>query len=179
METGLIDAEEYHYSEKGKEVNHYRLANKYIIIAPKNTYGIKEKLKSILPVVIIVSGAALAIQLTKRFFAGGQMVQIFSDTKQTLVRETLISQKSAAIGAANNQMATSASHTSPIVSNATQTAPEIINKTTEYALNPQTVTQTFSHPASIWSNIALWFLAGAIFALLIYFIISLIRKDVD
>lgn len=34
---GLITADEYHYSEKGKEVNHYKLANKYIIIAPKTT----------------------------------------------------------------------------------------------------------------------------------------------
>ena len=47
---GLVSVEEFHYSEKGKEVNHYKLANKYIIIAPKTTYGIKEKLKSILPV---------------------------------------------------------------------------------------------------------------------------------
>ena len=40
METGLISAEEFHYSEKGKEVSHYKLANKYIIIAPKKTFGI-------------------------------------------------------------------------------------------------------------------------------------------
>src|SRR3989338_6250089 len=49
IDTGLISADEYHYSQKGKEVNHYRLANKYIIIAPKKTFGIKEKLKSMLP----------------------------------------------------------------------------------------------------------------------------------
>ena len=177
METGLIDAEEYHYSEKGKTVNHYRLANKYIIIAPKNTYGIKEKLKGIFPAVLIISGAALAIQLTKRFFSGGQIVQTFSDTKQTLMRETLISQKSAAVGAANNQMAASASYVSSIATNATQAAPEFINKTKEYALNPQTVTQAFTHPASVWSNIALWFLIGAVFALLVYFIISVKKNE--
>ena len=32
---------------------------------------------------------------------------------------------------------------------------------------------------SPYSNIALWFLAGAMFALLAYLIISLMRKDVD
>src|SRR3989344_3588410 len=48
MDAGIIEVEEFHYSQKGKEVNHYKLANKYIIIAPKGTYGIKEKLKSIL-----------------------------------------------------------------------------------------------------------------------------------
>ena len=61
-ETGLIESTEFHYSQKGKEVSHYRLANKYIIIAPKKTFGLKEKLKSIFPVVLIASGAALVIQ---------------------------------------------------------------------------------------------------------------------
>ena len=55
---GLVIAEEYHYSKKGKEINHYKLANKYIIIAPKSTYGIKEKLKSILPVAVIMAAGA-------------------------------------------------------------------------------------------------------------------------
>ena len=34
--TGLIIADEFHYSKKGKEISHYKLANKYIIIAPKS-----------------------------------------------------------------------------------------------------------------------------------------------
>src|SRR3989344_654508 len=62
MGTGLIESSEFHYSEKGKEMSHYKLANKYIIIAPKKTFGIKEKLKSILPVALIASGATLVIQ---------------------------------------------------------------------------------------------------------------------
>ena len=33
QEAGLILVEEFHYSPKGREVNHYKLANKYIIIA--------------------------------------------------------------------------------------------------------------------------------------------------
>ena len=61
---GLVDVEEYHYSEKGKEVNHYSLSKKYIIIAPSTT-GIKTKLKSILPMAIItVVGAGLIHLLT-------------------------------------------------------------------------------------------------------------------
>jgi len=65
MEGKLIESEEFHYSAKGKEVNHYTLANKYIIIAPKSTYGLKEKLKSILPVVGIAGGIALIMQFFK------------------------------------------------------------------------------------------------------------------
>tara|TARA_Y100000310_G_scaffold289574_1_gene316070 strand:- start:541 stop:1149 length:609 start_codon:yes stop_codon:yes gene_type:complete len=61
MQAKLIESDEYHYSEKGKEVNHYKLANKYVIIAPKSTHGLKEKLKSILPVALISGLAASTI----------------------------------------------------------------------------------------------------------------------
>jgi DNA-binding transcriptional ArsR family regulator len=64
----MVEADEYHYSEKGKEVLHYKLANKYIIIAPKSTFGIKEKLKNILPVGLIV-------------LAGSFLVYMFSFTR--------------------------------------------------------------------------------------------------
>lgn len=132
-ETGLVDADEYHYSAKGKEVQHYRLANKYIIIAPKKTYGIKEKLKSILPVVLIVSGAALVIQLFSKYFA------------QPDIESPIMMAEKEAIGRAAPVMAQ------------------------EAALESQ---QLISVP-----NIAVWFLAGALFALLVYLLISLLRKD--
>ncbi len=63
METGLIVSEEYHYSKRGKEMNHYRLANKYIIITPKKTFGIKQKLRMILPSVIIIAVASGFVHL--------------------------------------------------------------------------------------------------------------------
>jgi len=53
MKANLVIVDEFHYSEKGKEINHYKLANKYIIIAPKNTSSIAEKLRKILPIGII------------------------------------------------------------------------------------------------------------------------------
>ena len=71
METGLINAEEFHYSEKGKEVLHYKLANKYIIISPKGTYGLKEKLKGVLPVALIVVATAGMIQIFSNYFNFG------------------------------------------------------------------------------------------------------------
>jgi len=64
--SGLVLADEYHYSEKGKEVNHYKLANKYVIIAPKSTYGIKEKLKSVLPVAVLIAAGAGLLNLFSR-----------------------------------------------------------------------------------------------------------------
>ncbi len=62
LDAGLVKADEFHYSEKGREVNHYSIANKYIIIAPKTTESLANKLKRILPVFAIVAATGLAIQ---------------------------------------------------------------------------------------------------------------------
>lgn len=75
MEASLVKVEEFHYSPKGREVNHYKLANKYIIIAPSNVSnkGLKEKLKSILPVALIVLGISAIIKFTTSFITKGVM----------------------------------------------------------------------------------------------------------
>ncbi|HLD79474.1 MAG TPA: winged helix-turn-helix domain-containing protein [Candidatus Nanoarchaeia archaeon] len=62
QEAHLITAEEFHYSQKGREILHYKLANKYIIIAPKHVSGLKEKLKGILPVVVAALGISAVIK---------------------------------------------------------------------------------------------------------------------
>jgi len=66
-ESGLVTVEEFHYSAKGKEVNHYKLANKYIIITPKSTFGIKERLRSVLPVALLVGASAFVIGAVRTF----------------------------------------------------------------------------------------------------------------
>lgn len=53
LEAGLIEWEHYHYSQKGKEVRHYRLAQQYIIIAPKRKENLLETLKNLLPAFIV------------------------------------------------------------------------------------------------------------------------------
>ncbi len=61
VESKLVEANEFHYSKKGKEVTHYSLINKYIIIAPRDEDSIFKKLKNILPSAIVgfVSAAGL------------------------------------------------------------------------------------------------------------------------
>ena len=135
VEAGLVDSPEFHYSEKGKEVNHYKLANKYIIIAPKNTFGIKEKLKNILPVALVAAGAAGILQIVTKHMAGkataaGEIAPMMA--KSAAMDESLAMTKAAPIAQA---------------------------------------TSAFSQ------NITLWFLAGAFFALAIYFILNLRKKD--
>lgn len=48
LDANLVTWEKYHYSEKGKEVKHYSIANKYIVIAPKDEKeSFAEKLKGL------------------------------------------------------------------------------------------------------------------------------------
>ncbi len=54
-EAKLVEANEFHYSSKGKEVDHYKLANKYIIISPKEEYDFIEKLKTLIPTALILA----------------------------------------------------------------------------------------------------------------------------
>ena len=70
VEASLVVVDEFHYSQKGREVNHYKLANKYIIITPKKVSGIKQKLKSILPVGLVILGMSGIIKLATQFTAG-------------------------------------------------------------------------------------------------------------
>ncbi len=139
METGLISADEFHYSKKGKEMSHYRLANKYIVITPKKTYGIREKLKGILPAALIAAATAGAIQSFSYYFLRGTFA-LAPESNGALPE--MMQQSLAAAPALGD------------------TAQKAAAKTAYLA--PQ--------------NIALWFLAGALFALAVYFALNSVRK---
>ena len=70
LKTKLIRADEYHYSKRGKEINHYSIANKYIIIAPKITEGLAARLKKALPPFVIAFAAASLMKIFSWIFAG-------------------------------------------------------------------------------------------------------------
>jgi len=134
----LVDVDEFHYSEKGREVNHYKLANKYIIIAPKSTFGIKEKLKSVLPVALITAAAAGLLSLFTRRTA------VFGIAK-TGARDIIMAAAPEAEEAAADAVATA--------------LPNVTHVPPISAAEP---------------NIALWFLIGAVFAIVIYIIVQFI-----
>ena len=137
METDLISADEFHYSKKGKEVQHYKLANKYIIIAPKNVYGIKDKLKGFLPAALITLAAAGILQFAQKYYS----------TPKPMQEAAPMMAKSGAADSSAGLM-----RSAPIQAAATETA------------------------STFWQNAAIWFLAGAVFALLVYFIWILLSK---
>lgn len=69
VDNRLVEAAEFHYSEKGREVLHYSLSNKYVIIAPKGvSESFKDKLRSIIGAVASVGFIALALQYVPKFF---------------------------------------------------------------------------------------------------------------
>ena len=161
MDGSLITVDEFHYSEKGKEVNHYKLANKYIIIAPKTTYGIKEKLKAIFPVVLLVAAGAGFIQIFSKYFISSGVSRQFTTITKTTVREAMI-------GADKLEAAKSiATEAAPLAAK----APEIVQNLTN-----ATSTTTTIIPPSIFSNIALWFLIGGVFAIVLYLVISRVME---
>lgn len=94
QEAGLVIVEEFHYSQKGKEVNHYTLANKYIIIAPKSEdSSLIEALKKIMPVAIITAAVAIVMQVFSLFTrmnlaskaSAGLMQEKAADTSATML----------------------------------------------------------------------------------------------
>lgn len=69
LDAKLVLADEYHYSEKGREVKHFKLANRYIIIAPQEEREtFLKKLKGLLPALGFTVALALIIRLVAAFF---------------------------------------------------------------------------------------------------------------
>lgn len=154
---GLITADEYHYSEKGKEVNHYKLANKYIIIAPKTTYGIKEKLRSILPVGLIALATAGFIQLYTKYFRRATFgaMKAAQDIAPGAMRE-----------AARDDIA------APLMQAAEEAGRATAEKAIEAAPEAaETVVQTITTTP----NYALWFLFGCVFVIILVVIFELVK----
>jgi DNA-binding transcriptional ArsR family regulator len=68
VDAKLVNVDEFHYSKKGKEINHYSLSNKFIIIAPKEEQSsVLDALKKFLPVTLIVIALAGIMQLVSKY----------------------------------------------------------------------------------------------------------------
>jgi len=157
----LIESEEYHYSPKGKEVSHYRLASKYIIIAPKSTHGIKEKLRSILPVGLLTAAAAFFVNILNK--TPGVAREVLSDSLlyDNVVEET-----------ASGSLGSIASSPSSVTSVASSANSVTVPIQKEVILGvQQAVTEQ-----SIMQSPVFWFIIGAVFAILMYLLIEHIRK---
>ena len=83
QEAELVDVSGFTYSKKGREINRYCLANKYIIITPRKMTGLKSKLKKILPIAAVPLGLAGVLKIVDIYyqsFAGSIMAASEADT---------------------------------------------------------------------------------------------------
>ncbi len=96
LENKLVTVDEFHYSEKGKEVNHYRLANRLIIISQSEDESFLERLRKVLPLgLIALIGSGLVFTVTKTWNRSYMSAQF----AEKAVRDT-IAESAASIPAA-------------------------------------------------------------------------------
>ncbi len=193
VETKLVIADEFHYSEKGREVNHYRLANKYIIIAPhEEREPFLRRLRGFLPAAIITAGAALVLKLlglfneTARSGADLPMLSIPSDAAPEMATEAARAAPEMTPFAdgviAKEAMTDGALRAIPEdgIEGAMEATNEAVNET--FAL--LTPTAPFPVPsdavahAIAWNEVALAFLVGGLFALLMLALTPHFRRRV-
>lgn len=151
MDAKLVKADEFHYSEKGKEINHYSLTNKYIIIAPESsTPGIRDRLKSILPVGLITVAVAGVMQLLSRYFPNSGNFGAKVAEAPVVLAERAVS--SGALEVAEDAIASSVAQ--PV-------------------MNVTSLAQPSVQPAS---NFVVWFLIGALFVILLILLVEWLRN---
>jgi DNA-binding transcriptional ArsR family regulator len=166
VDAKLVKSDEYHYSSKGKEVSHYRLANQYVIIAPEGEkHMIREKLKSIIPTALIMGFAASVI---KMFSTGLGAAKSAAAPMMLRTMEAGVAQEAAyevAKSAADEAVVAGASGA---MDNAAQAVPPAVQHVAERA--PEVT--------SAVPEIALWFFIGAVAGVAVYLIVEYIVKRI-
>jgi len=166
----LVVVEEFHYSEKGKEVNHYKIANKYIIIAPKTTWGLKERLRKILPIAAVTVVGAFAIEIARRLFT--TVSSGFTRSSETFeasgVAEKAVEATPEAIMTAVDEAG------APVADAAMGALDQAVEPATEVI--KVTVRETITTSSPIWQHAAIWVLIGGFLAILTYLFVDWIKK---
>ncbi|MFC1768479.1 ArsR/SmtB family transcription factor [Nanoarchaeota archaeon] len=178
VDGGLVVCDEFHYSEKGKEIMHYKLANKYIIIAPKTTFGIKEKLKSILPAVLIIGVVALVIQFFLKITTKGTFTSTLSEVSREKTTEALQDTAAEAPQAVRAGIEGAVETSKSVVgSGAEEAMDQVVANATEVVNGTQDVIVNNIVVGLEPMQIAIWFGVGALFGLVLYIFIDWLRKQ--
>lgn len=67
LNSGFVVSESFHYSEKGKTVEHYKVAEKVIMIVPSKKQKFSDILKSLLPAILSFAVVSIGSFLFKIF----------------------------------------------------------------------------------------------------------------
>ncbi|MCP3683095.1 MAG: helix-turn-helix transcriptional regulator [bacterium] len=180
LKNKLVTVEEFHYSKRGKEVNHYKLANKYIIIAPKETRGIKTKLRAILPVSFFVLAGAGFLQLFSKYFSQTKIFdvavpKVMMGTENVAEEFAVAATERAADGAAKS-VTTGAGNA--VASAGEAALPEATADAAQVVASevPNIVMETQQVAVQFEPNYALWFLVGGAFAIALVALVELTIK---
>jgi len=163
QDSGLVTSKEFNYSAKGREMQHYELVNKYVIIAPASAKeGIKEKLKAILPALATIGGVGLAYQFLKGGFV--KTMQASAPVMEKATQETLKATSTAA----------------PAMEAFADESAEVIREAAELAVE----TSASAPPDIISSQVqqsspVLYFFIGAVAALLLYLFFDYVWKKIQ
>lgn len=160
VDANLVIVDEFHYSKKGKEINHYKLANKYIIIAPKQTDStFMDALQKILPLTVITAiagGVLLLSRIGLSIFnsSGKNTMSIAPMSIEAEVSQVTVESTSGVMSAS--------------ASRAMDVAPDTLSKAAPNAIE---VSRPF-----LQSEMITWFFIGALSIIIIYFIYELVKK---
>ncbi|MFC1755611.1 ArsR/SmtB family transcription factor [Thermoproteota archaeon] len=153
----LVKADTYHYSPKGKEVMHYKLANQYVIIAPESKKdNIKERLKSILPAAAITLGIGAIAQFLYKM----QFDSVLMGAQEKFAAEPVMAAAPTAAEAGVEMMADEV-----IMETAQAATPAVEETTRQYLISDV--------------NVFVWFLFGAFLFLVCYLFIEYVRKKLS
>jgi DNA-binding transcriptional ArsR family regulator len=166
VKANLVKAEEFHYSEKGKEVNHYSLANKLIIIAPKNTRteSFRDKLRGILPIGLIVLVVGAVIQLITKLRIGSAKLMAAAPMAADYAARGAEKAIVPVAEEAGNLMMTAAGGAAENITNITQNVTQNITEQVVEPVVRPIINVVQQNPPT---NMALWFLIGAAFTIIL------------
>lgn len=184
LATGLIKVERTRYSEKGREVKYYGPTRKFIIIAPENVgeRETKQFLKRTLFGIYFLIGAVFSGYLFQRLyylvtggfgFPGGRAGTPSITAGEVLMEDFAASKAAGQVP--NVQNVTGANVTPVTPGGGRETADAVIQ-----SIQPQTQAP-ISPPIHlpVEQNLYLWFLFGAVFALLLIFVWKKIRRRIE
>src|SRR3989344_100243 len=184
LKANLIEIKGFVWSDKGKKINIYKVANKLIIIAPKNTSAsFLEKIKDIIPVSLAGLVASAGIYIYQKlmipvqtFYPITETIQeqapyIAQDTMQKAVSTGSYAASSGASATAGSSAAMIANNSLP---NAASYAQPIAEETTNYMVQDQMRTLPLQEP-----NYALWFLLGVAVIVTVYVIYKYIKHKIN
>jgi DNA-binding transcriptional ArsR family regulator len=178
--AGLVSVKEYHYSKKGKEILHYQLSNKYIIIAPRNDPNILDKLKQFIPIFLISIFTAAVLHFSVYFANVKEKLfgTVLSGSGANIESQAMpMAENVKSLNTEEVVMDSVVTHSSELARSANDTIVENISNDIAPAFVMHV--DKVSNPSFFSEYFAIWFLIGTFFVITIMFILSFFKKKKD